>query len=137
MEIRRTSETQAGQIYMPQVNWLLLAGVLVLTLAFNSSERLAAAYGIAVTGEMIVTTLLAFIVIWKLWKAPPWLAVLLCTPFFLIENVFLASNMTKVWSGGFVPILLALGLCTVMWTWTRGTRLLSETVRRDEPRPPR
>ncbi|MBI1185849.1 MAG: potassium transporter Kup [Alphaproteobacteria bacterium] len=133
MEIRRTSETQAGQIYMPQVNWLLLAGVLVLTLAFNSSERLAAAYGIAVTGEMMVTSMLAFVAIWKLWKAPPWLAVAVCLPFFLIENVFLASNLTKVWSGGFVPILLGVGLCLVMWTWTRGTRLLSDTVRRDEP----
>jgi KUP system potassium uptake protein len=133
MEIRRTSETQAGQIYMPQINWLVLAGVIILTLGFGSSSRLAHAYGIAVTGEMIVTSLLAFIAIWKLWKQPIWLAALACAPLVAIESVFLTSNMTKVWSGGFVPLALALGLVLVMWTWTRGTRLLTETVRRDEP----
>jgi KUP system potassium uptake protein len=133
MEIRRTSETQAGQIYMPQINWLVLAGVLVLTLAFGSSSRLAHAYGIAVTGEMVVTTLLVFVAVWKLWKWPVWGAALICVPLLLIEGVFLASNMTKVWSGGFVPLVLAAGLVLTMWTWVRGTRLLTETVRRDEP----
>ncbi len=133
LEIRRTSETQAGQIYMPQINWMVLAGVIILTLGFGSSTRLANAYGIAVTGEMVVTTLLAFVAIWKLWKQPVWVAALLCAPFVIIESVFLASNMTKVWSGGFVPLALALGLVLIMWTWVRGTRLLTETVRRDEP----
>ncbi|MBL8557327.1 MAG: potassium transporter Kup [Hyphomonadaceae bacterium] len=133
MEIRRTSETQAGQIYMPQVNWMMLAGVLILALAFGSSSRLAAAYGIAVSGEMIVSTVLVFFAIWKLWKRPPWLAALVCVPFFLIEVAFFSSNMLKVWNGGFVPILLALGLVLIMWTWTRGTRLLQEQTRRDEP----
>jgi KUP system potassium uptake protein len=133
MEIRRTSETQAGQIYMPQVTWLMLAGIIILTLGFGSSTRLAAAYGIAVTGEMVVTTCLAFIVLWKLWKLPPALAALLCTPFVFIESVFLASNLTKVWSGGFVPLVLAAGLVLLMWTWVRGTRILADTVRRDEP----
>ena len=133
LEIRRTSETQFGQIYMPQINWLVLAGVIILTLGFGSSTRLANAYGIAVTGEMVVTTLLAFVAIRKLWKLPPALAALLCAPFLFIEGVFLTSNMTKVWSGGFVPLALALGLVLIMWTWVRGTRLLAETTRRDEP----
>jgi KUP system potassium uptake protein len=133
LEIRRTSETQAGQIYMPQVNWMVLAGVIILTLGFGSSTRLANAYGIAVTGEMVVTTLLAFVAIWKLWKQPPLVAGLIVAPFLLIEGVFLSSNLTKVWSGGFVPLLLALGLSLIMWTWVRGTRLLSESTRRDEP----
>jgi KUP system potassium uptake protein len=133
MEIQRTSETQAGQIYMPQINWLVLAGVIVLTLGFGSSDRLGAAYGIAVTGEMVVSTMLAFVAIWKLWKQPAWVAALICIPFFFIESVFLASNMTKVWSGGFVPLALALGLVLLMWTWVKGTRILAETVRRDEP----
>ncbi|HYD89724.1 MAG TPA: potassium transporter Kup [Vitreimonas sp.] len=133
MEIRRTSETQAGQIFMPQVNWLMLAGVLILLLAFGSSERLAAAYGIAVSGEMVVSTVLVFLAIWKLWKRPAWLAALICIPFLLIEATFFSSNMLKVWSGGFVPLMLAAGLVIVMWTWVRGTRLLTETVRRDEP----
>ncbi|MGE0741648.1 MAG: potassium transporter Kup [Hyphomonadaceae bacterium] len=133
MEIRRTSETQAGQIYMPQINWLLLAGVLILTLAFGSSTRLAAAYGISITGEMLMSTCMMFIVIWKLWKRPAVLAALIVTPFVVIELIFLSSNLQRVWSGGFVPLLLAIGLILIMWTWVRGTRLLSETTRRDEP----
>jgi KUP system potassium uptake protein len=133
MEIRRTSETQAGQIFMPQVNWLMLAGVLILAMAFGSSSRLASAYGIAVSGEMLVSTVLVFLAIWRLWKKPVWLAALVCIPFALIEATFFSSNMLKVWSGGFVPILLAIGLVIVMWTWVRGTKLLAETVRRDEP----
>jgi KUP system potassium uptake protein len=133
MEIRRTSETHAGQIYMPQLNWLLLAGVLILTLGFGSSSRMAAAYGISVTGTMITSTLLAFIVVWKLWKQPLWVATLLVLPFTAIEAIFLSSNMLKVVEGGFVPLALAAGLMLIMWTWVRGTRLLAETTRRDEP----
>ncbi|MGE0044877.1 MAG: KUP/HAK/KT family potassium transporter, partial [Hyphomonadaceae bacterium] len=128
-----TSETQYGQVYMPQVNWLLLAGVLILALAFGSSSALAAAYGIAITGVMIVSTLMAFVVVWRLWKWPAPLAALFVSPFLLLEIVFFASNMTKFFEGGFVPLLLGLGLVLVIWTWMRGTRLLSETVRRDEP----
>ncbi|HYD72252.1 MAG TPA: potassium transporter Kup [Candidatus Binatia bacterium] len=133
MEIRRTSETQAGQIYMPQVTWLMFAGVLILGMAFGSSSRLASAYGIAVSGEMIVSTVLVFLAIWKLWKRPAWLAAIICAPFLLIELTFFSSNMLKVWTGGFVPLLLAAGLVLIMWTWVRGTRILSEVVRRDEP----
>ncbi|MFO1019037.1 MAG: potassium transporter Kup [Hyphomonadaceae bacterium] len=133
MEIRRTSETQAGQIYMPQINWLLLAGVLILAVGFGSSTRLAAAYGISITGEMLMSTCMMFIVIWKLWKRPLALAALIVTPFVIIELIFLSSNLQRVWSGGFVPLLLAIGLIIVMWTWVRGSRLLLETTRRDEP----
>ncbi len=133
MEIRRTSETQAGQIYMPQINWILLAGVLVLTLAFGSSTRLAAAYGISITGEMLMSTCMMFIVIWKLWNRPLWLAALIIAPFAVIELIFLSSNLQRVWSGGFVPLLLAGGLVIVIWTWVRGTRILADVVRRDEP----
>jgi KUP system potassium uptake protein len=133
MEIRRTSETQAGQIYMPQVNWLLLVGVLVIAVGFGSSSELAAAYGIAITGVMMMSSCLAFIILWRLWKWPAPLAALTMLPFFLLESVFLASNLTKFIEGGFVPLVLALGLVIVMWTWVRGTRLLSESTRRDEP----
>ncbi len=133
MEIRRTSETQAGQIYMPQINWLLMVGVIVLTLAFNSSTRLAAAYGISITGEMLMSTCMMFIVIWKLWKQPIWLAALIVAPFALIELIFLSSNLQRVWQGGFVPLALAAGLIIVFWTWVRGTRILADVVRRDEP----
>lgn len=132
MEIRRTSETQAGQIYMPQVNWMLLAGVLVLTLGFGSSSALASAYGIAVSGEMLVSTVLVFLAIWKFWKRDIWIAVIACTPFLMLETAFFSSNMLKFMQGGFVPLLIASGLVLIMWTWMRGTRILSETVRRDE-----
>jgi KUP system potassium uptake protein len=133
MEIRRTSETQAGQIYMAQVNWMLLAGVLVLALAFGSSSELAAAYGIAITGVMIMSSLLAFLILWRLWKWNVVLAALTMVPFLLLEVVFLSSNLTKFLEGGFVPLVLAAILVVVMWTWVRGTRLLSESTRRDEP----
>ncbi|WP_395646588.1 potassium transporter Kup [Terricaulis sp.] len=133
LEIQRTSETQSGQIYMPQVNWLLLAGVLILTLAFGSSTRLAAAYGISITGEMLMSTCMVFIVIWKLWKKPIWVAMAVTTPFLIIELIFLSSNLQRVLLGGFVPLVLAAGLMLVMWTWVRGTRMLADVVRRDEP----
>ncbi|HVY84656.1 MAG TPA: potassium transporter Kup [Caulobacterales bacterium] len=132
LEIRRTSETQAGQIYMPQINWLVLVGVLVLTLAFETSDRLGSAYGIAVSGQMVVSTLLAFLAIWKIWKRPAWFAAMLCIPLLIIESVFLSSNMMKLLEGGFVPLALATGLIITMWTWARGSRILAETVRRDE-----
>jgi KUP system potassium uptake protein len=133
MEIRRTSETQAGQIYIPQINWLLLSGVVVLALAFGSSTRLAAAYGISITGEMLMSTCMVFIVIWRLWGRPAALAALIVSPFVIVELIFLSSNLQRVLQGGFVPLALAFGLVLVMWTWTRGTKLLAETVRRDEP----
>jgi KUP system potassium uptake protein len=133
MEIRRTSETLAGQIYMPQINWILLAGVLILALAFGSSTRLAAAYGISITGEMLMSTCMAFIVIWRLWKRPIWAAALIMAPFAVIELIFLSSNLQRVVQGGFVPLLLAAGLMITFWTWVRGTRLLAENTRRDEP----
>jgi KUP system potassium uptake protein len=133
MEIRRTSETQYGQIYMPQVNWMLLAGVIVLIVAFRSSSALASAYGIAVIGAMITSSLLAVLVIWKVWKQPLPLAALIVVPFLFIEAIFFSSNMLKLLHGGFVPLLLAATIVLTMWTWVRGTRLLAEQTRRDEP----
>jgi KUP system potassium uptake protein len=118
---------------MPQINWLLLAGVLILAVAFGSSTRLAAAYGISITGEMLMSTCMAFIVIWRLWKRPIWAAAAIMTPFAIIELIFLSSNLQRVWQGGFVPLLLAAGLMITFWTWVRGTRLLAENIRRDEP----
>jgi KUP system potassium uptake protein len=132
-EIKRTSETQAGQIYLPGVNILLMAGIVILALAFGSSSRLASAYGIAVTGEMLTSTLMAYVLITKLWKKPAWLALMACVPLFLLETVFFTSNLAKVWSGGFVPLALAGMLMLVMWTWQRGSSLLAEQTRRDEP----
>ena len=98
-EIRHTSETHAGQIYMPRVNMLLLIGVVLLVVMFRSSSALASAYGIAVTGTMVVTTMMAFVVIWKVWRWPPLAAAALIAPFLLIDLTFLAANLLKVVRG--------------------------------------
>ncbi len=131
IDIRRTSETQAGQIYVPQVNTLLLVGVLVLLFAFQTSSALASAYGIAVTGAMLVDTLLAFVIaraLWK-WSWPATLALLV--PFLLIDLTFVSSNMLKVPDGAWLPLAFGAALVVVMWTWKRGTDTLAEKTRRD------
>jgi KUP system potassium uptake protein len=132
LEIRHTSEALFGQIYMPSVNSLLLAGVLFLVLMFRSSSALASAYGIAVTGTMVVTAMLAFIVVWKVWRWPPLVAAAVIAPFFLIDLTFLGANMLKVVDGGWVPLGLGAGIIVVMVTWRRGSRLLFEKTRRQE-----
>lgn len=131
MLILHTSETQEGQIFLPRINRLLLTGVVLLVLLFKSSSALASAYGIAVTGTMVVTTALAFVVVWKCWHWPIWLAVPFVSAFLAIDLAFLAANLMKVVEGGWVPLLLALCSMIVMWTWVRGTNLLTEKFRRD------
>lgn len=130
-EIRHTSETQAGQIYMPRVNRTLLVGVLVLVVLFKDSSSLASAYGIAVTGNMVITSCLAFIVLWKVWRWP--LPVVLCiiVPLMGIELTFLAANLLKLLDGAWLPLVLAAYLVVCMWTWVRGTRIVFEKSRRD------
>ncbi len=131
LEITHTSAMQEGQIYIGRVNRLLLIGVLVLVMAFRSSSALASAYGIAVTGTMVVTTALAFVVVWRKWGWPLGLSALFISSFLVVDLTFLAANLMKVVEGGWVP--LALGACSmiVMWTWVRGTRLLAEKTHRD------
>jgi KUP system potassium uptake protein len=131
LEIRQTSARRYGQIYMPQVNYILMLGVLLLTAGFASSSALGAAYGVAVIGAMISSSLLAIAAIWKVFKRPLWLAVALMTPFILLEAVFLGSNLLKLMSGGFVPIVIAAGFILIIWTWTRGSKLLLDSTRRD------
>jgi KUP system potassium uptake protein len=114
------------------VNWLLLLGVLMLVGLFRTSGALATAYGIAVTGTMVVTALLAFVVLWKAWNWSPWLAGLLVAPFLLIDLTFLTANLAKVWDGGWVSIMVGGLLMVVMGTWRRGSRLLAEKTRRLE-----
>lgn len=123
-ETRHTSEAHSGQIYMPKVNLLLLIGVVMLVILFRSSTALASAYGIAVTGTMVVTAMMAFIVIWKVWNWPPALAAALIAPFFAIDVTFLVSNLLKVFEGGWMPLALGGLLMVVMYTWRRGSRLL-------------
>jgi KUP system potassium uptake protein len=132
LEIVHTSEALFGQIYMPRVNTLLLIGVLLLVALFRSSSALASAYGIAVTGTMVVTAMMAFIVIWRVWRWSMWTAAALIVPFLFIDLTFLSANMLKVVEGGWVPLALGGLIMTVMYTWRRGTRLLFEKTRRQE-----
>ena len=125
MRIQHTSEAQEGQIYLPAVNSLLLVGVLALVLAFASSSKLANAYGIAVTGTMVVTALLALVVVHRHWNWPLWAALALIVPFLAIDLIFLGANLMKVLEGGYVPLLIAALVITVMWTWVRGTAVLA------------
>jgi KUP system potassium uptake protein len=131
-EIRHTSAHQAGQIYMPRVNGLLLLGVLLLVAMFRSSSALASAYGIAVTGTMVVTGMMAFIVIWRIWHWTVLAAAALMLPFLVIDLTFLSANMLKVIEGGWVPLALGIVVMLVMYTWRRGSRLLFEKTRRLE-----
>ncbi|MCR4281952.1 MAG: KUP/HAK/KT family potassium transporter, partial [Bauldia sp.] len=132
LEIRHTSETQAGQIYMPRVNTILLVGVVLLVGLFRSSGALASAYGIAVTGTMVVTALLAFIVVWRVWNWRLVAAAGLVVPFLLIDLTFLSANLLKVVEGGWFPLLLGGLVILVMLTWRRGSRILFEKTRRLE-----
>jgi KUP system potassium uptake protein len=124
MEIRHTSAEHEGQIYMPKVNTLLLYMVLFLCCVFKSSSALASAYGIAVTGTMIVTTILAFIVARQVWRKSRARAALMTGPFLLIETVFLYANLQKLADGGYVPLGIAAIITVMMMTWVRGTRHL-------------
>ena len=131
MVVRQTSEHEAGQIYLPQVNALLAIGVVLLVVIFQSSSGLAHAYGLAVTGTMVVTTSLAFIVVRGLWRWPLWKVGLLVAPMITLDLVFLGANALKVLQGGFLPLMLGAGLFTVMLTWSRGRALLSAKAARD------
>jgi KUP system potassium uptake protein len=131
MTITRTSETQAGQIYLPQINSMLLTGVLVLVILFQTSDNLAHAYGLAVTGTMVVTTSLAFIVVRWLWKWSLWGSLAFIAPFMMLDVTFLAANALKIVSGGWVPLLIGGSLFTIMATWVRGAQILTEKARRD------
>jgi KUP system potassium uptake protein len=131
-EVRHTSAQRSGQIYMPRVNALLLVGVLLLVALFRSSSALASAYGIAVTGTMVVTGMMAFIVIWRMWGWSPLAALAVMGPFLLVDLTFLSANMLKVVEGGWVPLVIGGLVMLVMYTWRRGTRLLYAKTRRLE-----
>ena len=123
LRIRQTSEHEAGQVYLPAVNWALFAGVLVLIVVFRSSERLATAYGIAVTGALLVDTALLVVVARRRWQWRPWQLVLAAVVFGGIELSFLAANLTKVLSGGWLPLLIATTVFLIMTTWRKGREI--------------
>lgn len=122
--IRFTSEEEKGQIYIPEVNWLLLAIVISVVLGFKTSDNLATAYGLSVSGTMIITTILAFGVIARLWKVSRWIMIPILGIFFLIDLSFLGANAVKFLDGGWLPLLIALLMFTLMTTWTKGVSLL-------------
>src|SRR5271165_2990269 len=131
LEIVHTSPTQEGQIFIPRVNRVLLLGVLGLVLLFRSSDALANAYGIAVSGTMVTTTALAFFVVWKLWRWPLWAALTLTGAFLSIDVGFFIANLYKVLDGGWVPLTLGSAMFVVMWTWSRGSQILMIRTHRD------
>ena len=128
LRIRHTAEGQSGQIYIGTVNWLLLAGVLWLVVSFGSSSALASAYGIAVTGTMVLTTLLGTLYLVRSGRLSAPVAVLVAAPFLAVELVFLASNALKIGDGGYVPVIAAAVTGFIMWTWWRGTQAVKARV---------
>jgi KUP system potassium uptake protein len=131
-EIRHTSESHSGQIYIPRINMLLFISVILLVLMFRSSSALASAYGIAVTGTMVVTGMMGFVVIWRVWRWSALAAAALIVPFLFLDLTFLAANLLKVFEGGWVPLALGAVVMLLMYTWRRGSRLLFEKSRKLE-----
>jgi len=147
LSVLHTSANVAGQIYMPRVNFLLLVLVLIVVLLFQTSSELASAYGVSVTAALVVDSVLALFVVWRLWQWPLWKAALLIVPLLLIEEIFFVANFVKLVDGGWVPVLIATVLSLIMFTWRRGSTILSRQaakhqteldwlVRRLEAKPP-
>ncbi len=129
IRVDHTSESEFGQVYVPAINWLLLAGVIALVLFFKSSSALAAAYGIAVTGTMLVTTLLVFALAIRRWKWSWAVATPLFGLFLLVDVTFLSANLLKFHEGGWVPVAIALAIFTTMATWMKGRAIAAERER--------
>ncbi|MCE2933980.1 MAG: potassium transporter Kup [Hyphomicrobiales bacterium] len=131
IEIKHTSETQLGQIYIAPVNRFLAVGVVLLVLTFKTSSSLASAYGIAVTGAMLADTALFFIVARKVWNWKTWQVLGLGIPFLMVDLVFFGANCLKIPEGAYMPLLFGMVLITMMWTWVRGTKIVFEKAKRD------
>jgi KUP system potassium uptake protein len=132
MVVLHTSETQSGQVYMPQINAMLMIGVLVLVISFRSSAALSHAYGIAVSGVMLVTLALLLIVMWRSWRWHPALVVAFGAFFGLIDGFFFAANASKLFQGGWVPAVVAAAVAVIMASWMGGRKRLAEKTKRDE-----
>ncbi|MCJ8203559.1 potassium transporter Kup [Pseudomonas sp. RGM2987] len=128
MYIQHTSSAEQGQIYIGAVNWSLMVGVVLLVLGFESSGALASAYGVAVTGTMLMTTILVSAVILLLWKWPPLLAVPLLFGFLLVDGLYFAANVPKIIQGGAFPVIAGIALFVLMTTWKRGKQILVERL---------
>ncbi|MCL9798984.1 potassium transporter Kup [Pseudomonas sp. AKS31] len=128
MHIQHTSSAEQGQIYIGAVNWALMVGVILLVIGFESSGALASAYGVAVTGTMLITSILVSAVILLLWKWPPLLAVPILIGFLLVDGLFFAANVPKIIQGGAFPVLAGIVLFILMTTWKRGKELLVDRL---------
>jgi KUP system potassium uptake protein len=126
MAIHHTSDGEQGQVYLPTVNWLLMVSVFILVLSFQSSSALASAYGIAVTGTMIVDTVLAYIVIQALWKWNRTTSIVFLASFLFIDLLFFSSNSLKIPTGGWLPLVVATVIFLIVTTWVQGRALLHE-----------
>ena len=131
VEVLHTSEDEIGQIYVPSINWFLMVSIILLVLGFQSSSNLAAAYGIAVTGTMFITNVLAISVAIRLWHWHPLRAVLGATPFLLIDGCFFGANTFKIAEGGWFPLLFGLVVFVVFSTWKRGRMLVTQRMSDD------
>jgi len=129
--IVHTSKKEIGQIYIPSVNWLLMLATFALVFGFQKSTNLAAAYGVAVTATMVITTILAYVVERQVWGWPRWLAVPLTAFFLLIDSSFFGANIIKVEEGGWFPLLVGIAVYTLMATWKKGRQILSERLREE------
>lgn len=132
MQVRHTSDQAIGQIYIPFINWILLAGVSLLILGFESSDNLASAYGIAVTGTMAIDTILAFTVVWALWKWPLPIVLGGAAFFLVIDLAFFGANLPKIVHGGWFPLAIAVVVFTLLSTWKRGRQLLFQRMQKDD-----
>ena len=131
-EVRYTSESHAGQIYLPRVNRLLLIGVVLLVLLFRTSSGLASAYGIAVSTTMVVDGIMGFVVIWKLWNWRAATAAAVILPLVVVDMSFFAANLLKLFDGAWVPLLFGVAVAVMIWTWRRGAAILVIKTRRIE-----
>jgi KUP system potassium uptake protein len=132
LAILHTSASHVGQIYIPRVTMALLIGVLLLVGLFRTSSALASAYGIAVATTMVVDGLLAFVVVWKLWKWQFWQAILLIVPLIVVDVTFFSANFLKLFEGAWAPLLFGTTMVLLILTWRRGTRILFDKTRRTE-----
>jgi KUP system potassium uptake protein len=129
LRIEHTSASTAGQIYIPLVNWLLMTLVILLVLFFQTSSNLTSAYGIAVTGAMTIDNFLLGVALFKLWRWKPYYALPLLAMFFIVDGAYLAANLTKVPSGGWVPLLVGFIIFAFLTTWAKGRKLMMGRLR--------
>ncbi|WP_445083774.1 potassium transporter Kup [Erythrobacter sp. Dej080120_24] len=128
LNIRHTSETEGGQIYIPVVNWALMVAVIILVLTFQNSSNLASAYGIAVTGAVTIDTLLMAVLLVSVWKWKWWYAAPVVLLFLIVDGAYFAANLTKVPQGGWFPLVVGLIAFTLLTTWSRGRKLMRERM---------